>query len=394
MKKMFVLIKGIFLRLLMYITMVVPKQKNLYIFGAWFGQKFSDNSKALYLYALKSTDLKCIWICNNDSVFDKLKKMNLPVCKKYSIKGIYYQARAKVAFTCVGDSDLCRYVLGNCIHINLWHGVGGGKKIGYDDFTYKKNKSKIEEKIFSFIEHIPLSKQYFVATSQEMKKVFMSAFYIKSDHFIFSGQPRNDMFYDTSYKISTFPSNIFENKRVILYMPTHRKSGAQKLECNILFNLEDINSICKENNCIFVIKKHFYHAEEKEYVDEYSNIIDITNKQYDTNELLLKANLLISDYSSVTADYLLLDRPILYYCFDLDEYLSEDREVYWDYDSITPGPKAHNYNELQKYLLEFLSGKDDFKLERKRVRDMFYDPECQCAASEKILAAVENIIMR
>ena len=112
----------------------------------------------------------------------------------------------------------------------------------------------------------------------------------------------------------------------------------------------------------------------------------------DTNELLKRADILVSDYSSVTADFLLLDRPIIYYCFDLQNYLSEDRDVYWSYDSITPGPKVQDYDELQKTLVAALSGKDEYRKDRSRVLDMFYSPDSRCKASPLIASQIEKIM--
>ena len=120
--------------------------------------------------------------------------------------------------------------------------------------------------------------------------------------------------------------------------------------------------------------------------------MDLTNDlTIDTNELLKRADILISDYSSVTADFLLLNRPIIYYCFDLQNYLNEDRDVYWSYDFITPGPKAKKYVELQNDLVDILSGKDEYKKDRSQVLNMFYSPESQCKASPRIVSQIEKI---
>lgn len=160
-----------------------------------------------------------------------------------------------------------------------------------------------------------------------------------------------------------------------------------------LFDLKKIDLFCQRNNTVFVIKKHFYHSTERENLEKYHNILDITQMSMDSNELLKCADYLISDYSSVTADFLLLDKPILYYCFDLDEYLKEDRDMYWQFEDITPGPKVKNFNELLSALIRIIElNEDSYEAERNRVRRMFYAPESQCKSAKKILDQVANII--
>lgn len=379
-------------RVAMLPLMLFPRNKDIYIFGSWKGEKYSDNTRHLFVYANKYTHKRCIWICKNNKIKSQVRGYGFECYNAYSISGIYYQLRAGVAFSSVGITDFMPYLLGNCVHIELWHGVGGGKKIGLDDRMYKEYSNRISTKIMKILESFPLRKHFFNATSDTMKAVFKNAFLIPENHFLMNGQPRNDIFYKEEYKFETIGEKEFSNKNVVLYLPTHRKEGEVDFNCHRILHLDEIEAICDKFNCIFLIKKHYYHRNEKENYDKYRNIIDITNAEYDINELLMKSMVVVSDYSSVTTDYLLLDRPIIYYCFDLEHYLKEDRDVYWDYESITPGPKAHTFDEFRKYLVDVLSGKDDYKLERKRVRDMFYDPSCQCEASGKILLAVENIV--
>lgn len=66
----------------------------------------------------------------------------------------------------------------------------------------------------------------------------------------------------------------------------------------------------------------------------------------DIQELLMDTDLLITDYSSTYIDYLLLDRPMVFYDFDYQDYLRTDREMYYDYDDVTPGYKAETFGQL------------------------------------------------
>ncbi len=368
-------------------SMHMRREKTIWLFGAWFGKKYSDNSRCLFEYVLKyCPNIKAYWVTHDRGVYNKLKKQGLPVLKSISLKGLFYQLHAGVAVYCTGSSDLMGRLLGGAIHINLWHGVGGGKKIGYDAGWFG---SKFNEYITGIESHNENNK-YMLCTSKEMEKVFLSAFRIKHTQFIFAGQPRNDIFFDEKYN-----SKILSiKKKIVLYMPTHRQEGKKKIDCNAIFDLSSIDDFCKKNNCVFVIKKHYYHREETENLKKYKNIYDWTTKNIDPNLMLLYSSYLISDYSSVTADYLLLDRPIFYYCFDINDYVLMDRELYWKYEDITPGPKIYSFEELLSSLKQVVEQKIDiYKIDRKRVRDMFYDPDMsQKKASPEIIKHIKEII--
>ena len=380
-------------RIPLLLSQLSIRSKNIYIFGAWFGQRYSDNSRAVFRYALEHTDKKCFWICKDKALYEKMKAEGLPVLRTYSLKGIYYQLRAGVAFSSTGIVDFCRELMGGCIHVELWHGVGGGKKIGYDDKFYCMEALTPRCRFYTWLEKRPFRKRYFVGTSAEMKKVFQSAFRIPEDHFIHAGQARNDMFYDPDYRSETICREEFGGRKIILYMPTHRIKGATKLDMSKLMDLDALNRFCEENNAVFLIKKHFYHADEREALENYPNIIDVTNRPVDSNELLLASDYLISDYSSCTADYLLLDRPIFYYCFDYEEYLQVDRDMYWEFEDITPGDRCQTFAQLLDSMRRTIQDRNDpFAAERKRVRDLFYDPSNQCIAADKVLAQVENLL--
>ena len=102
--------------------------------------------------------------------------------------------------------------------------------------------------------------------------------------------------------------------------------------------------------------------------------------------------MLVTDYSSVYFDFLLLDRPILFAPFDLDEYRTR-RNFYYEYDDVTPGPKARTWTEVMNQLDLVLEGVDAHKDDRKRVRDKFnkhQDAGSSARVAEKIQASLRS----
>ena len=100
----------------------------------------------------------------------------------------------------------------------------------------------------------------------------------------------------------------------------------------------------KENNTTFLIKLH-RHDYSMVMNQEYSNIRVLDNES-DMYPLFAKVDLLVTDYSSIFFDFLLTNKPVLFFPYDKVTYLTKDRSMYDDYDLVTPGYKAYNFEEL------------------------------------------------
>jgi len=378
--------------LLAYISMLSIRSKHVYVFGAWAGEKFADNPKYLFLQASRIDGVTAVWITRNSDIYKTLKAANYKVEMYSSLRGIYYQLRAGVCFTCSHPNDIFIYLLGNALQINLWHGVPL-KKIAFDDLktgimhqnALNKFLFKIKESIYQF----PFRKEYVVSTSAEITRIYQHAFHKKADKVLQLGQPRNDIFYENSLASDTLPFN----KKIILYMPTHRASGKKKFDLDKIFDLPALNQLCEAHDLLFVVKKHYYHNKEVENLSAYSNIRDITQNDYDTQQLLKHAALLITDYSSCYIDYLLLDRPIIFYNFDLADYTLNDRELYFDYNAFTPGEKVTTFENLLLLLDDKLAKNyDNYLRERHTIRDFFYAESTQKQVGPAILNEVTRLI--
>lgn len=380
--------------MVMYISMLSLRSKKIIVFGAWLGDKFADNAKVLFLEAQEDKELTTVWITRNPKVAEEIQKAGYKAYKWCSIKGIWYQLRAGYAVMTNGISDFKHAFLGGTTLINLWHGIPL-KKVGYDDYYEKDWDSKIQ-KFRARIIHVPLGKEYVVATSPAIAKIYESAFRVPASRVICLGQPRNDVFFDRNLmdkvrgnqnKTKTDNKNCIQ----ILYAPTHRKEGRIAIKLSQIFDLEVLNDFCERNQCEFWVKKHFYHQNEEEELQKYPRIKDITRESWDTQELLMRTDILITDYSSIYIDYLLLDRPILFYNFDYKEYLQTDREMYFPYEDVTPGERAGTFTQFMEGLERIMkNGQKHQKGEREQVRNLFYCKEGQGAVGKKLLEKMKK----
>jgi len=111
----------------------------------------------------------------------------------------------------------------------------------------------------------------------------------------------------------------------------------------------------------------------------------------DIYPLLKEADLLITDYSSIYFDFLHLDRPIIFFVYDLESYKNE-RGFYFDFEKMTPGPKARTLKELIEKIEEIiLKGEDAYKIKRRKIRELMFDKEAG-SACERLYNLISQII--
>jgi len=362
---------------------LIPKSNNIWIFGAWFGEKYTDNPSYLYEYVNnKYPDIKSVWLSNNKNEIYKLRKNGICVNHKYSLLGFWYGSRASVSFINCGFEDVNKYCINNSLIVQFWHGVPL-KKIKYDDMI---NENIQRHPFINIVRNVllilfPFLNEKFnliISSGYKTSVRFESAFRIDRSKIIETGYPRMDILlseksaYNKTKLLGNYDKSI---EKIILYSPTHREEG--KGNSNLLYNsdLDKINKFLQEHNSIMLIKMHYYDLTKKslDYGLEFSNIQFINDSDFnDINRILRHIDILITDYSSVFYDYLVLDRPIIFAPFDLDKYQQIDREFYEDYNSATPGPICKNWNEIQVQLENYISNIDLYKKERNEIFNRFF----------------------
>ena len=366
---------------------IVPRSKKIIIFGSENGNAFRGNPKYLFYELRKIEGMRCIWIFKNNQAVQDVRRQGYEGYHYMSWKGIYFQLRAKnILHSHSINDDFNKVLLGGAISVNTWHGVGLKKVWGANSKTYsykalhEKNKIKrFFKMLMARTSHAKVN--YIISTSPTVSSYYPETFLVKPENVLEVGQARNDVFFRDFYDESNIPE-YFKREKIILYMPTFRKSKEGTTNTDEIFNLEHINGICGRYGYKFVIKKHMYD-ESVGNITGLDHIVDISKCNYDSQLLLKYADVLITDYSSCYTDYLLLNRPVLFYCYDYETYLASEREMYFNYDEVTPGPKAKSLEELLCELEKTLSGNDGYQSERERVLNIFYSKANQKPVVEK-----------
>lgn len=375
--------------LIKYILLLIPKDNNLIIANAWFGQKYADNTMYEYEYLLTHTNFKVIWTTKNRQIYEQLKDEGKPVVLSNSLRGLWTQIRAKMLLSTIQHHDYNKFFLCNCILLDLDHGIIF-KQVGFDinpTDTYQLTHDKVVKRYVYY---------YMTTPSYLTEKMMEHSYHTTEDNTILCGKARLDYFFDGALrKENESLKELIGDRKTIVYMPTHRSCGEKQMNMEELLDLQYINELCEKHGYVFIIKKHFYHRKEgTSYTSKYNSIVDVTDSTYDAQEMLYNADVLISDYSSCYIDYLLLDRPLVLYTYDLDNYLKEERGLFISFNDLDIGYQPSNRSELNEALTDIVSnGTDRYKEKRERAKSIYFDESLAIGDARKEICLIIQKLM-
>jgi len=364
------------------LSYIIPKKKNIWIFGSWFGQKFADNSKYLFLYIKKyHPEIRSIWLSDNINVINELRKKGYEAYKTYSFKGFIYSMKTGCVILSTGVADVNRFAIARAKKIQLWHGTPL-KKIGFDNIHLLNKMGKVKSCLRSFFPFLNESYDLIISASDETKKKLISAFQVDKNKVMITGYPRNDVLFSPNWLNNEgcdYIERIKEKvdfKYIFAYIPTCRGIGYVDVDLfsRYNFNINLLQKAMESLNGIFIIKPHHYNSLRKglEKVHSSERVFIVSDQEIpDIYPLLKYVDVLVTDYSSVYFDFLLLNRPIIFAPFDINEFKKTTDDLYYDYDEVTPGPKAKSWDEVIEYISHSVINRNEYEIERKKIGTVF-----------------------
>ena len=190
-------------------------------------------------------------------------------------------------------------------------------------------------------------------------------------------------------KIPSLLSNPPEYKKVVLYAITWRIDGE-----GIFFPFDDfdvgtLEKWCASHGILLLIRSHINDNTAFEESLHVRNIsFEVLN---DITRILPEVDLLVTDYSSIQTDFLLLNRPIVYIPYDLDEFQEKEGLCYPDYDFWTPGEKVHSFKEMGAAIERGLDGNDVYASQRRRVNGLVNEFQ-KSGASKRVHAYLKRLL--
>lgn len=343
---------------------------------------FSDNSFAAFVYASENLpDHQAIWLVDKIENIEKCrlliknytKTTKTIIVKKKSVKGFFYYLSADIVFHTHGLYNFLG-IVSDQKKINLWHGMPI-KNIGYLDNPKSKN--------------VQIS-NYHVATSPFYQKIIADAFGVSDNEVWTIGQPRNDLMFKNTRNIHELFDDNSTYSKTVLWMPTYRKSiiGDIRIDGNntedtffLPMNLQKTNRLLNKHNAICYVKLHPMDARLNANHKNHSNIKFIVNELFDLKGINMysvfnSVDLLLTDFSSVYIDFLLLDKPIAFVFSDFQTFKNTRGFVFSDPQKYMPGEIITEQEQLLLFFEKTCKeGNDKYKNSRNRLKAKFHSSD-------------------
>ncbi|OQA49751.1 MAG: CDP-glycerol:poly(glycerophosphate) glycerophosphotransferase [Firmicutes bacterium ADurb.Bin300] len=342
------------------------------LFGAFNGKSYCDSPKQIFL-AMQRDDFfkeyKFIWVMDHPEKYKYL--MDFPHTAIVKNGSVEYERALKKSRYWITNFRVDYYLPGeNQCYIQCWHGTPL-KKLGYDIDYCNNSLNSVEE----FREKYLIDGKkftYILSPSPFTTEKFTSAFNLKAlgkeNAVIEQGYPRNDYLYNyTQQQVQALRQSlkIPVGKKVILYAPTWRDNSH---ESGIGYSFKpqaDFDMLRKRfgEQAVILFRAHYFIASRFNF-DKYSEFVYNVSDFDDIAELYVISDVLITDYSSVFFDYANLTRPMIFYMYDLDEYVGQIRDFYFPLSEL-PGDIVKTDDELAASIKRAL---DDFVPDERYMR--------------------------
>ncbi|MGN0396035.1 MAG: CDP-glycerol glycerophosphotransferase family protein [Coprococcus sp.] len=349
------------------INKLIRKNENTVFFYSNLG--FRDNVKAVYDYMMENGyNKKYHIVCAIDEWQEYNEKKQEKPEKYRNVefvglkKGIFRFLKAKYAFYSFGKYPI--KPAKKQIVVNVWHGMPL-KRIG----NMEHGKEHVKYNYFTYV----------IATSDFFADIMSKSFNCKDGQVLINGQPRNDiLFKDDSNTDNEIRKGA---SKVILWLPTYRdketETGDKYDNPICLLETEkgqELDCLLKKSNARLIVKYHPLQNQETEKYD-FENISIYSHKEFqmagfDLYSYLRNADALITDYSSVYFDYMMLDRPIGFVLGDISQYGADRGFIFDEPSDIMPGMHINTDKELIEFVQSVIDGRDDYADKRHEVNQL------------------------
>ena len=231
--------------------------------------------------------------------------------------------------------------------IQVWHAVGAFKTVGFS------RTGKRGGPFFDSLNHRCYTKAY--VSSETDIPFYAEAYGIKEEYVIPTGVPRTDVLFSSKYQediraklFAEFP--FMHHKKIILFAPTFRGNGHKTAHYPFFkIDFNRLATYCNETNAIVLFKMHPFVKNRLVIPEEFKTIFFDFSDVREVNDLLFITDLLISDYSSLIYEFSVFKKPMLFYAFDLEDYVYS-RDFYEEYETFVPGKIVETFDALMDSL--------------------------------------------
>ncbi len=363
------------------VSCFLPKDPQLWVFGGCRGADYADNARHLFQWmALHHPEVRCVWTTNDDHVFAKLAERGLDVEQTFTWGGTKLHMRAGVAVTSHGSTyDLHRFVVaGRTKILQLGSGTAlarhgrdldvGPTKRGPLRRLWRGLLAAVDRLLPSEVDRFDLLT---VASTHAVPNA-VSAHGCTRDRIVVTGLARTDLMAQRRLRMRLGP-------RRVLYMPGGLATSFSHASFDALADLDPAMADAKLEACdaeLFVPigdghvpsvdSLHRLALCERVHLFECG----------DLHHHLDGFDAFVTDGANAFCDYLLLDRPILFFRRpEFDVAADRERWLYYDWDWLRCGPLVRSFDDLFTELGRELEDPSRHAEDRRRTRKLFHDHE-------------------
>ncbi|MBM9458385.1 CDP-glycerol glycerophosphotransferase family protein [Nocardioides sp. zg-536] len=349
------------------LTRITPRRTNLWVFGSWLGRSYSDNARYYFEYVCANhPEVEAVWLTNSPAVLAEVRSSGRKCEMSGSLRGYWVSARAAIAIVTTGRRDVNRYVVPPRV-VNLWHGIPL-KKIEHDSSRVSERLVRQNRVARFFPFHTDAAYQLIASSSAWEASRLASAFRVASSAVRVTGAPRNDALLEEL----ALPRN--PGRCRVLYAPTFRDHDVEGPVRILRENLDMIERMLGELDMELHVRLHPNAPDPGMSSRPRLRFDSLLCTGSDLPKLMADVDLLVTDYSSLYLDFLLTDRPIMFLAYDLLDYLSNERELYFEYGDplVTPGPICRTWEDVVENISSIRLGADSFAADRAFSRSFFH----------------------
>lgn len=253
--------------------------------------------------------------------------------------------------------------------IQCWHACGAFKRFGFSTAGASFGGSSYKQRMY------PNHRNYTLVTvsSDEVVWAYEEAMGLEGRNLVKPlGVSRTDVFYDEMF-VKDACRQVEEavpqtkGRKVILYAPTFRGRVIEAKSPDQM----DLKLMKQElgDEYVVLIKHHPFIKNRPEIPEQLRDFAEDVTDILDIDKLLCRADVCISDYSSLIFEYSLFNRPMIFFAYDLDDYY-DHRGFYYPYDEMAPGPIVKSTEEIVEIIKGIEAGWNDSRVVQFKTKFM------------------------
>ncbi len=365
-------------------------EKGRIVLTSFHGDGYRGNTRVLFEELQNHSSLKPVWLSRNKCLVKKLQQKygSTAACPAHSLAGLRAIGTADSILLTHGTSDYpFLYLPRRANLIQTYHGLP--TKRGEYLRPNPEQKPNLLHRMILQYRFRPID--LFLSTSPGVSKIFAARFGLKPSQLVETGFPSYDRLVQSRNQP---PPKVIQQAwpdigKIILYAPTFRKKTKTRWFPFEDRDLKSIAQFLESENALLCIRPHpnekfdisGYRAVSRRFVDASQHAIE------NIYDLLPSADAIVTDYSSIYLEGLLLDIPAIFLPYDLEEY---ERGLPFPYDEMTPGPKPVSQKAFLSELRSALDRNGSYADDRERVRKTFFS-QADDRATERVIRLLEGL---